>query len=154
MTETLNTTKPDQEFLKFAAEFSKGFQVLPIAVYSSDHKQYSIKYCEDLIDERTNKPIQSDIRVSAKGMRIQLSKHRVDGSEYYTENYIYFLLIWCWFRAQVNTDFEADELAVKYYLTEGRPAKDVNLGFIETIRIATINIETNKKRLEKIVKLL
>lgn len=124
---------PDAEFLHFADQFSKTWETLATeknAILKSDGGRHEIELGKEFKDP-SGKDINFDFRVSTSG-KIQIRKDRLQASKYYTPDYIFYSIIWCWYRPHIQDIQEADDQAIKYYLALGRPPKDVALGIIET----------------------
>lgn len=141
---------PDAEFLAFAQEFSKNYKIFSAgegSVYHSANSNYRIDYLE-----KFPKEIRTDVRVAVQSGVIEVDKSKVIASENYNQEYIFFLIVWCWFRQRVQrADLVADSLALKF-VSENFPEiskKKILKGLIQTCAHAPTG--HNKERINNLM---
>jgi hypothetical protein len=66
-----------------------------------------------------------------------------------TKNYIYFLILWCVVQQKTDKLIESDILTLQYYLTTGRPVKDIIKGYANLFK--ENNNEVNHLRINAII---
>lgn len=143
--------EPSDDLLQTADYFSKNWKTLSFGTYDSDDGKYRIEYIEVIIDEKTNELINTSIRIGHTSGIIQISKSELIKLEI-TQNYIFFLILWCVVQRKTNNLIESDILTLEYYVSTGRPVKDIILGYANMFKAH--NNEINLKRMKAITDFL
>lgn len=139
--------EPSASLLQMAEYFSDNWEKLSFGCYSSDDNNYHIEYMEKIRDKKTNQLVNTSIRIGHTSGIIEISKFELMKLEI-TKNYIYFLILWCVVQQKTDKLIESDILTLQYYLTTGRPVKDIILGYVKLFK--PYNNELNHKRIKAI----
>lgn len=149
---------PSQELLDFADYFSNNFKTLSASVikdkkeypstYRSNDGNYLIDYFYKIRDTKTNKVVNTNIRVSHNTGIIQISKSKIISQEC-TPEYIFYIILWCIVEREVNDIVKADRITFEYYLTTGKSIKNLLTSYIKSLD--NKNYPINKKRLKLIM---
>lgn len=165
--------KPSEELLLFAEEFSshikkeigniafENFCIQNISdnlnktnnvFYTSKYKNHTIR----LLNVETNVRSQdylTFVRISHLTGIIDFNVSKLE-NEKFSVNYIFYIVIWCVICREVK-DFDAsDKIALQYYLTTGKPKKDILIGYVEMFRTSVSNFKYNLERMSLIEELL
>lgn len=140
-----NQWKPDAELLDFAERFADNYTTLECGIYVSDKDNYKIEYVSKIPDTKTG------ARVSNLTGVIQLDK-TVYKSKEYSEDFIFYIILWCRIQFLYPTQYElSDLIALKYYLTTNRSKLNILKGYIRLFKGGTFDaIQMQKQRYEKI----
>ncbi len=172
--------KPTREYLDFINGFVKHFDTptdfkpkgkTPIVITSGKvgGGKYTIEYFDRIPDDKTGIFIDVDIRVGMNTGKIQVSKKLLIKREYPKE-YIFFILIWCWYKFEGNkprkatdgtifkllfaTDQYCDTLAFKYIQKNFKNTK-LKYIFLGMCHMAKHKLDDhNKNRVRNIALLL
>lgn len=124
----------DEEFIKLADRFSKSYRHLGPGTFMSLKGNYQIDFLEKIYEN--NDPAAestTDARVSHLTGRIEISQAKLI-KRGYTDNYIFFLLLWCRaaYAKNIYDTLPADRIALYYYALTGRSMRDVFVGMFHT----------------------
>ena len=98
---------------------------------------------EGYTDQRINP------RVNIQTQVIEISRELIAFNSEITEDFVFFLVIWLWIGAQTPGAYhETDKISFDYYITTGRPLRDVIIGMKIILETGT-NVELNTERLLK-----
>jgi hypothetical protein len=165
--------KPSEELLLFAEEFSihikkeigniafENFCIQNISdnlnktnsvIYTSKYRNHTIR----LLNGETNVRSQdylTFVRISHLTGIIDFNVSKLE-NEKFSVNYIFYIVIWCVICREVK-DFDAsDKIALQYYLTTGKPKKDILIGYVEMFTTSVSNRKSNLERMSLIEELL
>ena len=132
---------PDTELLAFAEEFSKNYKIFSGGSYCSKTSKYHILYFDGYMGSPAGMPSETFARVNSQNGTIELDKVALVNDKKITNNFVFYLILWCVKRLEVESEMEADIKALHIYLALGRPSKDVRIGWLE---------QFNKKRYREI----
>lgn len=133
-----------QELLNFATSFSENYKSLPEGFLESENKSYRINYYNNLIDEGSGLFVCA--RVDAEDGLMEIDRNFFSKEEI-TKDFAFYIIIWLYTIYTKKCDFvESDLISFEYYLSTGRKAKDIFVGWSG---IFDINItQDNSKRYE------
>lgn len=137
---TQNNISIDGCFLEFAKEISKGFPKLQFGQYKSNCGKYVVS-----IVDCFGKNNLSPMRVSNISEEIQLSKNILVNQ--YFEEYIYFLLIWGYYKrhaGEINEE-HIDVLSINFFRENNIYLGNIARAFVSVLENAPT--ELNKRRI-------
>lgn len=115
----------DECFLGLAKTFSESFKRF------KNEFTLNSKECEWELVYTIETPALA--RVSSQRKRIEINCN-LSNHEAVTNNFMFYLLVWCYIEKYTEDTIESDNKAIKYYRLTGRPMKDVALGTIDMLQ--------------------
>jgi hypothetical protein len=142
---------PPLELIQFAEWFSKHYHILHPGTYRSENGEYRIDYEHVLKDPVSKVFLKTPARVSQERGIIEIDKNKITAQEY-SQNFVFFLILWCRCMYEQKEIYIADELAVKYYMEQGRPKNTLLDGYGKMFDM--VPSQLNITRMTKIVSLI
>ena len=141
--------KLDEELIEFATGISKNIKNLTEQTYYSENKTYAIEMYETFNDFQAG-GLKTPARIGTNGGVIQFQKSKLISD--YTEDFVYYVTIWCVIEFCVLNLKQSDIIATKHYLTTSKSKENLYKGY-ETMLEAN-ELKMNNERLKNVCKLL
>jgi hypothetical protein len=160
--------KPTEELVLFAEEFSKHITSDEFSVYFEKYEvllnqyisnsklktSHQIKYISKY-NNYTIKLVDSEefnfARISHTTGVIEFPIKKII-NESYSDNFFFYIVIWCVICKEIKNYSVSDKIALRYYLTTGKPKEDILIGY--TKLFSESNNESNLERMNYIKDIL
>ena len=133
----------NKELIQFYSDFSERHKHIEAGIYLSDDKNCCIKYI-DAMEQGT------PARIGKTSGVIQLDKNNLC-SNYKSNDYVYFLLIWCAVMNKIDDTIQADRIVIKHYLQMGRSKKELLKG--HSVLCSAHQSPLNEDRLDQLIEM-
>lgn len=134
---------PTEELFDFAKNFSDNYKIVSDGRYISPQNNYCIDYLFPIKDSAGN-ALNVFFRVQSNG-KIEANKMLLYKNKSITNNFVFFMIIWCAIFNQHKADYkEIDRICAEYYLSLGLPSTELLNGFVEIFRVTLGQTNTDR----------
>jgi len=135
-------SKISNDLIYFAGWFGDQYKIHREGEYYSGLRNYKIIYRDQKASER-----KFIARISNVTKTIEIQRDVVCNEPLYNKDFIYFLVIWCFYISENKGEFlEADTMAIKHCLEKGKSGIYIYTGFIKFLEHEPTELNNRRVR--------